>query len=807
MCCRCKRPMPLECPGLPDCNFDSNCFIGKKSNMLCCMCEQPVECGVHLVTKMIRGPYQGRYPHMKCAAAWYEQNPKPPPIIVSQSSNELKFMMPKPEIVEFLDKFVRGEKRKFAIKGTAGSGKSNALVLAVRECRKAKLSILVLVFSVKAKEELLSRGLKADECSNFHAFFLRAYERWVVATLREHVAMATTSSMRGSTTTALKPTVCVNKIRLLVAFHVRHEEGADARTTLLRPFVSELANYARGRGFGGSGPSVYDEDALSALVSKYNVDKKLEMTWSVRLVQPQKLTIDRVVGVGPEARLKYAITATSHVLDLARLTAVSTSVEGVAELINEVSREAIRLPIIDFADMASIIDSQEIDCGKYDRLLLDEAQDVQDVTLFCAAPLVKRNGSMLVVGDESQAIFQWSGVNTESHAKFVMDAEIYELADNYRCGREIVKVAQKFLDVMGNNMKINPMRDVDGQVIYGSFHDLPIDVSVTTLVLLRTSAHATVFFHVLKGKGYPACLHSTADIVPSYKKLLGVQLESLASVRRRMSSYIECNVPDAEGGDFELKEGLVALIDIYCGADIAGPAAAGAIDSKRLFTLWLEDFFRLPSGRVPIVVSTMHSAKGLEATVVYIGNPFLCPLPERIAAGGWQKHEELCVAFVAHTRARDVLCFLPNLESTTRASVLTLWEPPVENQKMPVSSSQVETSATEAAEINHADNSDDETNGDMTDSRALRLLGLKVVPGSRMEIETAVRTKLAVFINNDAMRKAILQARAHAQRMANDLGGAPPAPVSLEDSPALAAQPAPAAPTASAALRKKRASK
>ena len=89
----------------------------------------------------------------------------------------------------------------------------------------------------------------------------------------------------------------------------------------------------------------------------------------------------------PEARLKYAITATSqatsHVLDLARLTAVSTSVEGVAELINEVSREAIRLPIIDFADMASIIDSQEIDCGKYDRLLLDEAQDVQDVTLFC----------------------------------------------------------------------------------------------------------------------------------------------------------------------------------------------------------------------------------------------------------------------------------------------------------------------------------------------------------------------------------------------------------------------------------------
>ena len=74
------------------------------------------------------------------------------------------------------------------------------------------------------------------------------------------------------------------------------------------PFVSELANYARGRGFGGSGPSVYDEDALSALVSKYNVDKKLEMTWSVRLVQPQKLTIDRVMGVGPEPQRRVSST-------------------------------------------------------------------------------------------------------------------------------------------------------------------------------------------------------------------------------------------------------------------------------------------------------------------------------------------------------------------------------------------------------------------------------------------------------------------------------------------------------------------
>ena len=80
-------------------------------------------------------------------------------------------------------------------------------------------------------------------------------------------------------------------------------------------------------------------------------------------------------------------------------------------------------------------------------------------------------------------------------------------------------------------------------------------------------------------------------------------------------------------------------------------------------------------------VATAHGAKGLEADHVYLFNPELFPLKERILLGGWQRYEELCVAFVAVTRAKNRLVYLPNLAVTSRASCLDLFlqsAPPTE---------------------------------------------------------------------------------------------------------------------------------
>lgn len=58
-----------------------------------------------------------------------------------------------------------------------------------------------------------------------------------------------------------------------------------------------------------------------------------------------------------------------------------------------------------------------------------------------------------------------------------------------------------------------------------------------------------------------------------------------------------------------------------------------------------------------IFLATPHAAKGLEADDVYILNPSMIPLTERIAFGGWKGMEELCVAYIARSRARHRMIY------------------------------------------------------------------------------------------------------------------------------------------------------
>lgn len=57
-----------------------------------------------------------------------------------------------------------------------------------------------------------------------------------------------------------------------------------------------------------------------------------------------------------------------------------------------------------------------------------------------------------------------------------------------------------------------------------------------------------------------------------------------------------------------------------------------------------------------IVLSTIHKAKGLEATKVFI----LCPelLPHPMAKSAWQQDQEANLKYVAITRAREHLVYV-----------------------------------------------------------------------------------------------------------------------------------------------------
>ena len=83
------------------------------------------------------------------------------------------------------------------------------------------------------------------------------------------------------------------------------------------------------------------------------------------------------------------------------------------------------------------------------------------------------------------------------------------------------------------------------------------------------------------------------------------------------------------------------------------------------FSDFLHTFFKANNKAATgiIMMGTIHWSKGLEADDVYIVQPATLPLPERIALGGWQKYEELCI------QARTPYFYLPNTRPYTLQSV------------------------------------------------------------------------------------------------------------------------------------------
>lgn len=176
---------------------------------------------------------------------------------------------------------------------------------------------------------------------------------------------------------------------------------------------------------------------------------------------------------------------------------------------------------------------------------------------------------------------------------------------------------------------------------------------------------------------------------------------------------------------------VITLIDSYSAAD-------GALDSSLpealpAFLKWLHLFFN-PSGSdtsgVGVVrVSTVHRSKGIEADDVFLHQLHLLPLEDRIAKGGWNADEEYCVEYVAKSRARERMIYLPSLDMFNLENVLSLFEPP---SSVTGEDSQ-ETEATASASQLGDGQEEDAVNN------ALLILNLPAVPESASDVNKAVK--------------------------------------------------------------------
>lgn len=753
-CIRCKYGPPT-CQGIAGCLFESNVFYAKRE-LRCFICQQPTLVGSHLITKLLRGPYQGNYVHQHCALTFYQTNPKP---LTVEPERALKFHMPPAQAKDFITEFVAGKIPLGVFDMTAGAGKTNALIYIAHQARALGLRILVLVFGVKAKEELIVRGLRQTEVLNFHSYNFRAYKRWVIGTLQEDAVMLGAPGI--TTQYNVEPTVVYEKMRLVVSFYFRKEQYALSLIKCFRPFVSALADQARTHGFGMEDePTYYDQNALLDLVRKYKLEEKLDLTWTSQLTQPDKLNVDRKVGSGAEQRLSYALVLVGQVLALSLMMAIQSVVDGETKIYNEVRKKWFVFPIVDHKDMNLVPNVKQIPYPEVDLLLVDEAQDLDPCELGTVKAIKSAGASVLAVMDTGQSCFMWTGIELTRIAEFFEKARKLELPINYRCAQLIVAEGQKFYNLMGRNLTIEASRDVLGKVVTASFPEEPIDLNVSTLMLARKVSHAVIMYSILLFKGYPVSMHGMPSTISTLEAIFSTLDGTLDQAHRRLTARLSFMTPSDKDDRYDMHIALEHAIKIFL--DLDPTIDASQPHARGLFYKWLVTFFTDTEEGVGVVrCSTMHAAKGTQADHVYIINPGLSPLQDRIALGGWEEYEELCVAFVARTRAKDRLVYLPDLDNTTRETLLELFE---EKHDMP-------ETATDSQETETTDNGDADANpdgdADPALGAALETLCLTTLPPTVQELEKTVRELLLRihpdhnFNSIDAKEKtqAVLNAR------------------------------------------------
>jgi uncharacterized protein (TIGR00375 family) len=347
---------------------------------------------------------------------------------------------------------------------------------------------------------------------------------------------------------------------------------------------------------------------------------------------------------------------------------------------------------------------------RFRHVCVDEFQDVDNQQYGLLRLLVAPDGNLCVIGDPNQAIYGFRGANAACFSHFGQDfpsARTVRLGRNYRCTGTIVTAAAQ---VIGNGTPgdiTRPMQEpitihtasterAEAEFVAATIesllggHDLLTANRAQALesgdrplgfadfaVLYRTDAQSAVLREALDRAGIPFGKSSPAPIAghAAVRALLAALAKQDADLRDRdlparivtAAEHLrqEENAPDVAALD-EARRWLTAL------------AATG--DEARLreqVALSTEaDFWDARADRVSLL--TMHAAKGLEFSVVFVIGledglvPFSWGAADGPAAESGPDAEERRLFYVAMTRAKDRLILSRAVERNWRGERRTL---------------------------------------------------------------------------------------------------------------------------------------
>lgn len=309
---------------------------------------------------------------------------------------------------------------------------------------------------------------------------------------------------------------------------------------------------------------------------------------------------------------------------------------------------------IDYTDMIYLPNRLKLRLYWYDWVFIDECQDLNAAQRELFLKCIKPNGGRFVaVGDPRQAIYGFCGADVQSFdlLKHIPHTAKLPLSICYRCDADIIALAKQLvpqIEARDNASSGEVKRDCTIE-----------DVKDGDMVLCRVTSPlvSLCMSYIAHGvKAYVKGRDIGENLINLIKKTNCVRMEDcMQRLNREFGRIIGKVVAKTHCSEEEAKKSEVynAYEDKINAIEIIGDGLEKCADViQRIESIFRDD---QKSG---ICLSTIHKSKGLESDRVFIVREDKMLLKHCMRVP-WMAEQEYNLVYVAYTRAKHFLGFIP----------------------------------------------------------------------------------------------------------------------------------------------------
>lgn len=324
----------------------------------------------------------------------------------------------------------------------------------------------------------------------------------------------------------------------------------------------------------------------------------------------------------------------------------------------KVLRESNRIwsQVIDFDDMIYIPILMRLRVWQNKWVLIDEAQDTNVVRRMLARMMLdtRRGGRLIAVGDENQAIYGFTGADSEALRNIKTDfgAVDLDLTVTYRCPKSVVAYVKQFGSFPIEAHESAPEGTVAS---ISSTEMMKMDLTPADAILCRNTKPLVDMAYSLLRKGV-ACHVEGRDIGASLLKLVNRwKVATLPALVSKIETWRTKEVAKAEAARKPQKAEAISdradtILTIIEGLLSKGPATVADLRA------WIVSMFQDADNEAKptLTLCTGHRSKGREwKRVFWYGRAQY--QPSKFARQEWQIRQEINLMYVMGTRSMSEL--------------------------------------------------------------------------------------------------------------------------------------------------------